>query len=61
MEEAVPLAREGVGGADDGQEPPAAKQTRRASHPWQGEIAFQVESGEKAVGIRLQSHGIFFS
>lgn len=32
----------------------------RARPPLAGEGAFQAESGEKHVGIRLQSHGIFF-
>lgn len=39
---------------------PAAKQNMRARPPLAGEGAFQAESGEKHVGIRLQSHGIFF-
>lgn len=39
---------------------PAVKQNPYAGPPLAGEAAFQVESGEKYVGICLQSHGIFF-
>lgn len=53
MEKAVrPVGREGAG-------LPAAKQKAEPGR-WQG-VAFQVESGEKYVGIRLQSHGIFLN